>query len=129
MTQRPPLSKAELEVARIVWELKEASVRMVFETFPAKRQADFSTVQTYLRRLEEKGYLKVRLDGRTKIFSPKVKPRTVIRETVSDLVDRLFAGDSMPLVKHLVEDKDLKPAQIQQLRELVDQLEEQSDDE
>lgn len=128
MAQRPPLSKAELEVARIVWDLKEASVRMVFETFPANRQADFSSVQTYLRRLEEKGYLKVKLDGRTRIYSPKVKPRTVIRETVSDLVDRLFAGDSMPLVKHLVEDKDLKPDQIQQLRELVDRLEEQADD-
>lgn len=129
MSQRPPLSKAELEVARIVWELKAASVRMVFETFPAHRQADFSTVQTYLRRLEEKGYLKVKLDGRTRIYSPRVKPRTVIRETVSDLVDRLFAGDSMPLVKHLVEDKDLNSQQIQQLRELVDRLEEQADDE
>lgn len=129
MPPRPPLSKAELEIARIVWDLKDASVRMVHEAMPANRNSDFSTVQTYLRRLEEKGYLKVKLDGRSRIYSPRVKPRTVIRETVSDLVDRLFAGDSMPLVKHLVEDKDLNTEQIQQLRDLVDRLEEQADGE
>jgi BlaI family transcriptional regulator, penicillinase repressor len=52
MARRPALSKAEMEVARIVWNLGEATVRQVFEAFPAERKIDFATVQTYLRRLE-----------------------------------------------------------------------------
>jgi BlaI family transcriptional regulator, penicillinase repressor len=44
MPPRPGLSKAELEIARIVWELKDASVRQVFEALPAGRDIDFTTV-------------------------------------------------------------------------------------
>ncbi|MCA9049502.1 MAG: BlaI/MecI/CopY family transcriptional regulator [Planctomycetaceae bacterium] len=123
MPPRPGLSKAELEVARLVWELKSATVRQVFESLPAGRDVDFTTVQTYLKRLEEKGYLNVRLENRTKIYSPRVKPRTVIRETVDDLVDRLFGGDAMPLVQHLVEEKEFSTADIEQLRALLNRLE------
>jgi predicted transcriptional regulator len=123
MPPRPGLSKSELEVARIVWELKNASVRQVHEAFPAERSIDFTTVQTYLRRLEEKGYLNARLEGRTKIYSPKVRPGTVIRETVDDLVDRLFAGQTLPLVRHLVEERRFSAEEIEQLRQLIDRME------
>ena len=55
---RPPASKAELEVARIVWQLGGATVRQVFESLPSDRKVEYKTVQTFLRRLESKGYLK-----------------------------------------------------------------------
>ena len=123
MPPRPGLSKAELELARVVWELKEATVRQVHEAMPESRGMDFTTAQTYLRRLEEKGYLNVRLEGRTRVYSPKVRPRTVIRETVSDLVERLFAGESLPLVQHLVEENSFSSDELKQLRELIDRME------
>ena len=127
MPPRPGLSKAELELARLVWELKEATVRQVHEALPESREMDFTTAQTYLRRLEEKGYLRVRLEGRTRVYSPRVRPRTVIRETVSDLVERLFAGESLPLVQHLVEENRFSPEELKQLRELIDRLDSGSD--
>ena len=68
MTDRPALSKGELEVARVLWELKSASVRQVHETLSADREIDFTTVQTYLRRLESKGYAKVFIIGTTHII-------------------------------------------------------------
>ena len=52
MSKRPAAAKSELEVARIVWQLGQASVRQVLEALPADRGLDFKTVQTYLRRLE-----------------------------------------------------------------------------
>lgn len=123
MPPRPGLSKAELEIARIVWELKDAGVRQVFEALPVGRDIDFTTVQTYLRRLEEKGYLNVRLDGRNRVYSPKVRPQTVIRETVGEMVDLLFGGETMPLMKHLVEDRKFSSDDIEQIRRLLDELE------
>jgi predicted transcriptional regulator len=116
------MSKAELEIARIVWDLKEAGVRQIYEALPSNRDIDFTTVQTYLRRLEEKGYLKVRLEGRSRVYSPRVRPQTVIRETVSEMVNLLFGGDSLPLMKHLVEDREFSKNDIEQLRQLLDQL-------
>ena len=123
MPPRPSLSKAELEIARIVWNLKNAGVRQVFESLPAGRNIDFTTVQTYLRRLEDKGYLHARLEGRNRVYSPKVRPQTVIRETVSEMVDLLFGGETMPLMKHLVEERKFSADEIDQLRQLLDQLE------
>ena len=123
MTDRPPLSKGEMEVARVLWELKRATVREVHEAFPADRLIDFATVQTYLRRLEAKGYVVGKLDGRTRVYSPKVQPRKVIGQTIDDLVERLFGGETLPLVKHLIEDRGISAAELAELRKLIDRLE------
>ena len=64
MAKRPALAKSELEVAQIVWKLGKATVREVFEAMPSERGLDFKTVQTYLRRLEAKGYVQARREGR-----------------------------------------------------------------
>lgn len=123
MNQRPALSKGEMEVARVLWQLGRASVRQVHEAFPADRPIDFATVQTYLRRLEAKGYIAGRLQGRTRVYSPKVQPRKVIGRTINDLVDRLFGGEAMPLMRHLIEDRGISDQELAELRELVDRLE------
>jgi BlaI family transcriptional regulator, penicillinase repressor len=125
MPERPALSKGEMEVARILWELKKATVREVHEALPAHRQMDFATVQTYLRRLDTKGYVKAELDGRTRVYSARVRPATVIRETVGDLVDRLFGGETLPLMRHLIEDGRVSDEELAELRRLIDRLEDQ----
>ena len=128
MTARAPLSKGEMEVARLLWTLGEATVRQVHEALPAERAIDFTTVQTYLRRLAAKGYADSRLEGRVRVYTPKVKPTTVIRETVDDRVERLFGGDTLPLVRHLIEDRGIGEEDLAQLRKLLDRMEEDCDD-
>jgi BlaI family transcriptional regulator, penicillinase repressor len=123
MAERPPLSRAELEVARIVWELGEATVRQVFERVPAERRLDFKTVQTYLRRLEAKGYLRTQKEGRARVYRPRVRPTQVIRETVDDFVNRLFDGETLPLMQHLIEDRGISADELRKLRDLLNQLE------
>ncbi len=129
MAKRPTLSRAEIEIARVLWGLESASVRQIHESISKTREMDFTTVQTYLRRLESKGYAKTRLDGRARIYSPRVRAATVIRETVNDLIDRLFAGDTMPLMRHLVDDGKISRQELIELRKRIDQLETEADDE
>ena len=128
MPQRPALSKGEMEVARLLWELGEATVRQVHEALPAERTIDFTTVQTYLRRLDAKGYVRTWLAGRTRVYAPKVRPTTVIRETVGDLIERLFGGETLPLMRHLIEERGIGGEELVELRQLLDRLEEESDD-
>jgi predicted transcriptional regulator len=125
MSKRPALAKSELEVARIVWQLGEASVRQVLDALPADRNLDFKTVQTYLRRLEAKGYLRTRREGRALVYVPRVRRDQVVREVIDDLVQRLFGGDSLPLFQHLIHDRGLTDAEVEQLRGLLDQWEDQ----
>ena len=123
MVDRRPLSKGEMEIARTLWDIGPATVREIHESVSEHKSIDFSTVQTYLRRIESKGYASSKLKGRVRNYSSKTKPGTVIRETVDDLVDRLFGGEAMPLVRHLVEDRGIDAAELAELRDLIDRLE------
>ncbi len=130
MTERPALSKGEMEVARALWNIGPASVRDIHAAISDNRAIDFTTVQTYLRRLESKGYASSKLEGRIRVYAARTKPRTVIRETVDDLVDRLFGGETMPLVRHLIEERGIDENDLRELRALVARLDykEQSDE-
>jgi BlaI family transcriptional regulator, penicillinase repressor len=123
MSKRPPVAKSELEVAQLVWQLGQASVRQVLDALPAERGLDFKTVQTYLRRLEAKGYLRSRRAGRAKVYVARVRPEQVVREVIDDFVHRLFGGESIPLFQHLINDRGLSDAEIGQLRAMLDRLE------
>jgi BlaI family transcriptional regulator, penicillinase repressor len=125
MGSRPALSKAEMEIARVLWDLGEATVRQIHDALPRGRKLNFTTVQTYLRRLDSKGYARSWLVGRSLVYAARVRPETVIRETVDDMVERLFDGRSLPLVQHLIEDGGLSAGDVAQLRKLLDRLEEE----
>lgn len=122
MAKLPALPKSELEIARIVWQLGEATVRQVGEALPEDRALDFWTVQTYLRRLKEKGYLKTRREGRTNVYSPRVEPNRVISEVVGDFLGRVFDGDALPLFQHLIRDRGLSDDEVDGLQETLDEL-------
>jgi BlaI family transcriptional regulator, penicillinase repressor len=117
-----PLSKSELEISQIVWSLGNARVRDVVAALPAERGLDFFTVQTYLRRLKAKGYLKTRREGRADVYSPAVKPTSVIREITADFVNRAFGGEALPLMQHLIQDRGLSEREIEQLQNILDEL-------
>jgi predicted transcriptional regulator len=125
MAKRPPLPKSELEIARIVWDKGEATVRQVLEALPEDRGLDFWTVQTYLRRLKAKGYLKTRRQGRADVYTPRVAPDRVIDEVVGDLLDRLFDGEALPLFQHLIQDRGLSDEEIDRLQQTLDDLKRQ----
>ncbi|MGL4514943.1 MAG: BlaI/MecI/CopY family transcriptional regulator [Lacipirellulaceae bacterium] len=128
MATRPPLSKAETSAARVLWGLGTASAREVTDALPEGERRDFSTIQTYLTRLESKGYVNGELRGRTKFYTPLVKPTQVIRETVEDFVNRLFAGQSFSLMKHLIDEGRVSPAELTELRRLLDEIERDGSD-
>ena len=119
MPPRVAMAKSELEVTRIVWKLGSATVRQVLDSLPKNRGLDFKTVQTYLRRLEAKGYLKTRKEGRSKVYRPKVRPDRVVREVVDDFMERLFDGEAIPLLQHLINDRGLSDDEIRQLRKML----------
>jgi BlaI family transcriptional regulator, penicillinase repressor len=126
MSKRPAVAKSELEVAQLVWQLGQASVRQVLDALPAERGLDFKTVQTYLRRLEAKGYLRSRREGRAKVYLARVRPEQVLREVIDDFVRRLFGGETIPLFQHLINDRGLSDAEIGELRAMLDRLEKNS---
>ena len=54
------------------------------------------------------------------VFIPRIRPQSVIRETVADFVQRLFDGDPLPLMEHLIQEQPLSEADVARLRELIE---------
>jgi len=115
------VSPAETEILRIVWERGEATVGEVVDGLPPERNITYATVQTLLRRLEKKGYLKHGNKGKAHVFSAAAQKDEVIARTVKDFLDRLFAGDAVPLVHHLARHGKLDAQDLERLKKLVDE--------
>ncbi len=121
MTSQPRLPLPVPPKSRI--QLVPRSVRQVLDALPEQRGLDFKTVQTYLRRLDAKGYLRSRRDGRAKIYVARVQPEQVRREVINDFIHRVFGGETIPLFQHLISDRGLSDSEITQLRTMLDKLE------
>ncbi len=121
MTQKklPALSPSETEILRLVWQLNRATVQDVCNKLPAKRKIAYATVQTLLRRLEKKGYLKHRIRGKAHVFFAAVKSENVIKRSVNDFLDRLFGGDPIPLLQYLAEHGKIDAGDIEKLKRLA----------
>ncbi len=114
------MSPAETEILRLVWQLGAATVQQIQEALPAHRKVAYKTVQTLLRRLEEKGYLAHNTEGKAHVFCPAVKQEAVVKRTVLDFLDRLFGGDPRPLMQFLVREGHVDAQDIEELRRLID---------
>ena len=121
MTKRklPAVSPAETEILRLVWQLEKATVQEVCNKLPVKRKITYATVQTLLRRLESKGYLRHHIRGKAHVFFAAVKSEKVIKRSVSDFLDRLFGGDPVPLMQYLAEHGKIDADDIEKLKRLI----------
>jgi predicted transcriptional regulator len=115
------MSPAETEILRLVWQLGQATVQQVHEALPAGRKVAYKTVQTLLRRLEEKGYLTHKIEGKAHVFCPAVKREAVVKRTVLDFLDRLFGGDPKPLMHFLAREGRIDAQDLDELKKLIDE--------
>src|SRR5262249_16400005 len=96
------LSQFELEIMNALWELGRASVREIQELLPETRRPAYTTVQTMVYRLEQKGALqRVRKIGNAHVFEPLITRDEAHRRLINDLLN-LFGGSAQPLMAHLV---------------------------
>ena len=116
----PALSPSETEILRLVWQLGQATVQEVCDKLPARRKIAYATVQTLLRRLEKKGYIKHRNRGKAHVFFPAVKQEAVIKRSVKDFLERLFGGDPVPLMQYLAQHGKINADDIERLKKLTE---------
>jgi len=103
-----------------LWDLGTASVREIQEHLPVQKRPAYTTVQTIIYRLEEKGAVRrVKKIGNAHIFEPVVTRQATHRRLIGELLD-LFGGSARPLMAHLVEIGKLT---LDDIRELEGDLE------
>jgi predicted transcriptional regulator len=109
------LTRFELEVMSALWDLGTASVREIQEQLPSHKRPAYTTVQTIVYRLEEKGAVRrLKKIGNAHIFEPVVTQKAAHHRLIQELLE-LFGGSARPLMAHLVETGKLTLEDIKEL--------------
>lgn len=110
------LSDLQIAVMRVLWQREEASVADIAAVLADERGLKYTTVATLLTRLEKRGVVGQRRDGRQLIYRAQVTEPHVRRSMVADLVGSLFGGDAHALVAHLVSEAEIAPGDLDRVR-------------
>jgi predicted transcriptional regulator len=119
----PPISETELAVLKVLWEVQAGTVRQVQAVLRRQgRKWAYTTVQTLLTRLQAKGYASSEKGGPAHVFRAAVTREQLLRKRLGALADEFCEGTASPLVLALVEGGRFTSAEIEQFRQLLDQL-------
>ena len=112
------LGDLQLAILRTLWDSGEAAVAEVHSAL-SDRGLALTTIATMLRKMEEKKLVKHRENGRQFLYRAVVDPDLVQRNMVGDLVSRLFDGDPLELVNHLLRAGEIDLDELEELRRRV----------
>ena len=125
--QEADLPTAELEVLKTLWDGGPATVRQVMNRLHRRgRKVAYTTVLTFLTRLEQRGFVKSDKSGMAYVYKPKVTREKVSKSRLRSLLEELYDGAAAPLVLQLVRDEQLSREEIDQLQHLIKKLDEKS---
>jgi predicted transcriptional regulator len=110
------LSDLQIAVMRVLWDNGEASVADIATVLAQTRGLKYTTVATLLTRLEKRGVIAQRRDGRLLIYRALASEPQVRRSMVADLIGSLFGGDARELVAHLVSEAEIAPGDLARVR-------------
>lgn len=113
------LGELQHAIMRVLWSNGEATTAAVHDALFAERGLAPTTIATMLRKMEDKGVVSHRSEGRQFVYRATVSEDEVRSSMVGELLDRLFAGDPAALVSHLVADHGMSEAELEELRVLL----------
>lgn len=114
------LTKFEIEIMDMLWSLGSGSIREIHESLPEHKRPAYTTVQTMVRRLEEKGAVaQVKKIGNALIFAPAITQQAAHRRLIDELL-AIFGGSARPLMAHLAEAGKLTLADIREIEQMLE---------
>ena len=115
------MTDGELRLMRVLWDMGQATVGEVVDALKTRPKPAYNTVLTLLRIMEKKGYVSHRKDGRAFIFLPEVGRAAASRSALQTLVNRFFEGSTRLLMLNLLEDAQLPPEAMKQLKDRIEE--------
>jgi predicted transcriptional regulator len=121
------VTDAELAILQVLWERQPATIRQLTDRlYPGGGAAHYATVQKLLDRLEAKGFIARQRGGAAHSFETTIDREELIGRKLEDMAEKLCGGSLTPLLTHLVRARRLSSRERQELRHLIDELDEKS---
>jgi BlaI family transcriptional regulator, penicillinase repressor len=117
----PDLSPAQREIMEIVWERGEVTAKQAQRVLARTRKVARNTVRTLLERMEDKGWLEHRAEGRTFHYKAARPRHDTVGQKVREIVETVCGGSPETLVTALLDYRGLRLAELKRIRRLLDQ--------
>lgn len=114
------LGSLQRAVMNVLWEKDQATVAQVRQTLGGSKIPAYTTVLTVLQKLEKKGWVRHRAEGRTYIYSAKPSRQTEGTKSLKGYVDRVFQGNPLLLFEHLMDDERIDNETLNALKKMID---------
>ena len=115
-----PVTDAELEVLKALWELGPATIRQLTDRlYPGGGTSHYATVQKLLERLDGKSCVRRRQRGRVNVYTATVDRQALIAGRLRETAERLCDGSLTPVLTQLVDSAELTAPELAALRKLV----------
>jgi predicted transcriptional regulator len=121
-TPRKPLSELEHQLMEILWKSGPGTAEKIREALAPQHVLKDSTVRTVLKRLQDKGYIRHRVEGKAFVYSVVDKPGNVAVRAVRQILDRFCDGSLEQLLVGMVESEVVDRAELQQLAQKLGQI-------
>lgn len=122
----PRPTDAELAILGVLWRLGPSTVRAVMEQLSRAQPTGYTTVLKLLQIMTEKGLVRRTGAGRQHVYEPTLREQDTQRQLLRDLMDRAFEGSAQKLVLQALSAKPADPAELAEIRRLLNQLEEEA---
>ena len=112
---RKALSELEHQLMEILWKKGPGTAEQIREALAPRHVLKDSTIRTVLRRLQDKGYVTYKIEGRAFVYRAMEKPRNAAVRAVRQILDRFCDGSLEQLLVGLVENEVVDRAELQEL--------------
>jgi len=120
----PRPTDAELEILRVLWDRGPSTVREVYDELKRDKEVGYTTVLKFMQIMAEKGLVRRNQDQKAHLYESRVPRESTQKQLVEDLLSRAFGGSALQLVMQALSSKRAAPAEIDQIRRLLDEYEE-----
>jgi BlaI family penicillinase repressor len=113
------LGDLQLRIMQSLWERGDATVATIHEALADEKNLAYTTIATMLRKMEARGLVKHRVEGRSFVYRAAVASEAVSRGMAGHLLDRLFEGSLADMVHHLLSTRDVSREELSKIERLI----------
>lgn len=119
MSEKYTLTPVEFELMNILWEIGQGTVRDVMAHLPNNRMLAYTSVSTILRILQQKKIIAAKKMGKQHIYIPTLSKQNFATHSVKKIVTQVFSGNSVELVAHLMNKKNISMDELSAIQKLI----------
>ena len=124
---KPDITEAEMDVLKALWKCSGGTVREVAGQLPPKRRRAYTTIQTLLKRLEDKDVVAVEKGSVPHVYCARVTRQGLMKSRLKSIAEELCDGAAGPLLLALVDNKKFSEKELASFKNLIEKLDGEGD--